>query len=439
MEERRRDSEARWSAHCLRMVGPRRPEVLNTVRSISADEVPAFFAPGQKVYVAGSSNEPVGLLDAIARTPGCAADVEFTHFPLAQLNTRDLTALDERARVRTFFMAPQYANSPRVAFVPMQMRAVFDHIARTTFDIVLVQLAYDRRGRLRFGPNVDFVDAAIRNAHTVLAEVNRAVVAPAGCPLAPLGRITAVLETERHLAEFPAVALDDVSRRIGAHVAELIPDGACIQTGIGSIPAAALAALSEKSDLGLHSGLIDDAVMALIRRGVMTGREKPVDREQHVTGMALGSAKLLEWLADTPSVAFRGANHTHEVAVIRELTNFVSINSAVEVDLLGQVNAELVSGRQISGTGGSVDFMRAAKSSRGGRSIVALTATARGGTVSRIVPRAEVVTALRTDVDLVVTEYGVAELRDASNAERAERLIAIAAPQFREELTARTR
>jgi len=169
---------------------------------------------------------------------------------------------------------------------------------------------------------------------------------------------------------------------------------------------------------------------------VMTGRAKPVDRGQHVTGMALGSAALLEWLARRGDVAFRGADHTHEVRVIRDIPNFVSINSAVEIDLVGQVNAERVGGRQISGTGGSVDFMRAAKASKGGRSIVAMTATARGGSVSRIVPRVDLVTALRTDIDLVVTEYGVADLKHASTAARVDALIEIAAPAFREGLRA---
>jgi 4-hydroxybutyrate CoA-transferase len=217
-------------------------------------------------------------------------------------------------------------------------------------------------------------------------------------------------------------------------VADLIRDGDCIQTGIGAIPAAILAALANKNDLGLHSGLIDDGGMALIERGVMTSRAKPIDRGQHVTGMALGSTALMDWLAQRPDVMFRGADHTHEVRAIREIPNFVSINSAVEIDLFGQVNAERVGGRQLSGTGGSVDFMRAAKASRGGRSIVAMTATARGGSVSRIVPRVELATALRTDVDLIVTEYGVADLKHASAAARVEALIDIAAPAFRDAL-----
>ena len=153
--------------------------------------------------------------------------------------------------------------------------------------------------------------------------------------------------------------------------------------------------------------------------------------------MALGSELLVNWLAHAPEVQFRGANYTHDLGVIRQLDNFVSINSAVEVDLFGQVNAEYAAGRQLSGTGGSVDFMRAAAASRGGRSIVAMNATAKGSSVSRIVPRVDLVTALRTDVDMVVTEYGIAELKGRSVEVRREALTAIAAPRFRNQLADR--
>jgi 4-hydroxybutyrate CoA-transferase len=358
-------------------------------------------------------------------------------FPLAGLNNHDLSALHPDARVECFFMAPQLANGfsqGRVAFLPMQMRAVFDYVSQQHFDVALLQLAYGRDGRLRFGPNVDFAAAALAGAHACIAEVNAAVVAPAGCPIVDESRFDALVRTHRPLRPFDSGVPDVVATDIGRRVAALVRDGDCIQTGIGAIPAAILAALTDKNDLGLHSGLIDDGGMALIERGVMTGRTKPVDTGVHVTGMALGSAALLDWLADRPDVAFRGADHTHEVAVIRQIPGFVSINSAIEVDLHGQINAERVGGKQISGTGGSVDFMRAAKAAKNGRSIVAMTATARGGAVSRIVPRVELVTALRTDVDLVVTEYGVASLKHASTQARAEALIGIAAPQFRDEL-----
>jgi 4-hydroxybutyrate CoA-transferase len=404
-----------------------------------ASRLPALLKPGMRVYVGGSMNEPTGLLDVIASHPGCAAGVTFVQFPLGALNQHDLSSLHPDARFECFFMTPQLADGlaqGRVAFLPMQMRAVFDYLAEQTFDVVLLQVAYGRDGRLRLGPNVDFVAAALRGARCVVGELNEALVAPAGCPVIEPDRFDHLIETQRPLRPYLNPEPDSTARAIALHVAGLIKDGDCVQTGIGAIPAAILATLEDKNDLGLHSGLIDDGAYRLIERGVMNGRAKAIDRGVHVTGVALGSTRLLDWLADAPEVAFRGADYTHEIGVIRELANFVSINSAVEIDLHGQINAEWVAGRQISGTGGSVDFMRAAKASRGGRSIVALNATARGGKLSRIVPRVELVTALRTDVDIVVTEFGVAELKHASAAARAAALTAIAAPQFRDALHA---
>ncbi len=233
-----------------------------------------------------------------------------------------------------------------------------------------------------------------------------------------------------------ASGVSDVERAIGNYVASLIRDGDCLQTGIGAIPAAVLAALSDKSDLGFHGGLIDDGVFQLIEQGVMTGARKTLDAGLHITGSVLGSAALLAKLADRPDVLLVGADRTHESSVIAQIDNFVSINSAVQVDLLGQINGEFAGGRQLSGTGGSVDFMRSARSSRGGRSVVALPATAKGGSVSRIVSRVDMVTALRTDVDIVVTEFAIAHLRDQPLGERVRRLAAVAAPEFRAALLA---
>ena len=196
---------------------------------------------------------------------------------------------------------------------------------------------------------------------------------------------------------------------------------------------------SSKNDLGMHGGLIDDAGRQLVDLGVLSGKSKTIDKGKHVTGMALGTDKLYEWLAFQKDVVFRGANYTHEVSVISQIDDFVSINSAVEIDLYGQINSEFAGGRQISGTGGSVDFMRAAKSSKRGKSIVAMNATAKGGEVSRIVQKVELVTALRTDVDIVVTEFGVANLKDLPVDQRADALVEIAAPAFREELRSSTR
>ena len=388
-----------------------------------------------RVYVTGNINEPAGLLDVMARGD-LAAGLEFTQFPIPGLNALDFTTLSADARMKTFFMTPalKAAAPDRLDFLPMQMRYVYDYLAEQRFDTVLVQMARDTAGVLRMGPNVDFVDAALEGARCVVAELNEAFNAPLGCPEVDERRIDYAVTTRRPLGEMAAPVIDDAADAIGGLVAALINDGDCIQTGIGAIPAAILARLGDKNDLGLHGGLIDDGGRALIDAGNVNGSVKPIDTGRHVTGMALGSSALLDWAARTPELELRGANYTHEVSVLRQLDNFVSINSAVEVDLAGQVNAEVAGGRQISGTGGSVDFMRGAKAARGGRSIIAMNATARGGTVSRIVPRVDTVTALRTDVDIVVTEFGVARLKDLSLRERATALVGIAAPAFRDEL-----
>ncbi len=399
-----------------------------------------LLAPGARVFVGGSCAEPRGLLKLVAESAGALSGINWIQFPLAAVNQRDLSALTPESNLSTFFMTPflkdGYAEG-RVNFIPMHMRTVFDYLHNQPVDVALLQAARDRDGRLCFGPNVDFLDALLPTARQIVVEENDSFTAPLGCPLVPETALVIPLAGER--PTFPSVPGDEVSDQIGSLIASLIRDGDCLQTGIGAVPAAILSNLGERNDLGFHGGLMDDGVLALIRSGNLTGRRKTIDPGKHILGMALGSDEMLDWLAfddAATNVVFRSANYTHEINVIRQIDNFVSVNSAVEIDLMGQVNAEVAGGRQISGTGGSVDFMRSAKASKGGRSIVAMTATARGGTVSRIVPRVEVVTALRTDVDIVVTEFGIADIRNEPLAARAEKLVAIAHPDFRDELRA---
>jgi len=394
------------------------------------------LSPGQRIWVAGSSNEPTTMLEALVDHKSELPDgLTFIQFPLPGFNDFDFTRFSATARAETFFMsgALRTADQERLDFVPMQMRAVYDYLSANV-DVVLLQAAHDESGQLRVGPNMDFVEGALSSAATVLVEVNEGFTAPASSLLLDERRIDGRFPSNRALPVMQPPVIDEAAMAIGEQVAALIADGDCIQTGIGSIPAAILGQLTDHNDLGLHGGLIDEGGMKLIRTGNVTGRSKAIDNGMHITGMALGSSDLYDWVAATPQVQFRGADYTHEVSVIRQLENFVSINSAVEVDLYGQVNAEFAAGRQLSGTGGSVDFMRSARASRGGRSIIAMNATARGGTVSRIVAKVELVTALRTDVDMVVTEYGVARLDGRSVRERAEALIEIAAPGFRDAL-----
>lgn len=406
------------------------------MKTIKAEELPALLRPGMVVFVGGSSNEPLALVEAIRAQPEAAHGVTFMQFPLPGINRTDFSAFHEEASMTTFFLTPDlrtgYAEG-RVRFLPMHMRTVFDYLKAAKLDMAFVQVAHAVDGELRLGPNADF-HAAATTAQTVVAELNRGFVAPAGAPPVDLSAIDYVVESERSLPTMAPPNIDATATAIGGHVASLVGDGDCIQTGLGAIPAAILASLNDKNDLGLHGGLIDDGGMALIEAGIVTGCTKSYLPNRHVAGMALGSRQLFDWIAQRPDVVHAGADVTHDVRVLASIDNFVSINSAVEVDLHGQVNAEVIAGRQISGTGGAVDFMRGARLSKGGRSIVAMTATARGGTQSRIVERTAIVTALRTDVDIVVTEYGIAKLHGVPEAARRQALIDIAHPDFRDRL-----
>ena len=409
---------------------------------ITAADLHRILQPGMRVAVPGGVAEPTSLIDLLREAPDAVAGVIFYQFPLAGLNNFDYSSLHETTRICTPFMAPHLQDAEhagRLDFLPISMRYMYDFFARAPeFDLCLLQLApEDTSATLKHGFSFDFLEAMIGNSKRILAEVNSQLKPPASVPGIAREKLDFIVETAHDIAQMQPPKIDDTALAVGRNVAGLIPDGACLQTGIGSIPAAVLASLDQHSDLGLHSGLIDDAGMRLVERGNLTGRLKAVDRGQHIACMAIGSQHLYRALADTPEVVLRGANYTHDALAIAKLENFYSINSAVEIDLSGQVNAEWVGGRQVSGTGGSVDFMRAARLASGGMSIVALASTARGGTLSRIVPKfaeGTPVTALRTDVDAVVTEHGVAQLRGETLQSRRERLIAIAAPEFRDAL-----
>lgn len=409
------------------------------------DDFLSCLKPGSVIYVAGSCAEPLGLIELIEKNRESLAGLLFVQQPLGAMNKRDFSSLVPNSRQRSFFVAPQLQlglDEGRIEFVPMHMRAIFDYLRNTRLDVALFQAARDQHGALRFGPNVDYLDAVLASASKVIIEENLDFIAPQTTPLVDESLAEIIIPCHGGIPNYPAIKSDETSEKIGALISGLINDGDCIQTGIGAVPASIFSNLGNRSDLGLHGGLMDDGVMRLIEAGNLTGVRKKIDQSEHVLGMALGSENMLDWLAHSKkagSISFRGADYTHDASVISQLDNFVSINSAIEVDLMGQVNSEVVGGRQVSGTGGSVDFMRAAKMSKGGRSIVAMSATARSGSVSRIVPRVDVVTALRTDVDIVVTEYGVAPLKDVPLSARAERLAAIAHPSFRDELSSAIR
>jgi acetyl-CoA hydrolase len=306
-------------------------------------------------------------------------------------------------------------------------------------DVALVMMSPpDRDGMCSLGVTSDYIWNAVAEARVVLAEINSQVPRVAGDTTIPFERVDGIIETDRPLPEQPRVAPSAEEHVIGALVAEHIGDGTCIQIGVGRLGEAVLQAVADRRDLGVHAGMVGDTVLEMARDGVITNARKKIDSGLTVAGSILGSSNAVSLAGRDPNLRLCSIDHTHDPEVMAQLTDVVCVNSAIEVDLLGQVNSEVAGSRYVGAIGGAVDFLRASVRA-GGRSIVALPSTAKGGALSKIVPSVQRVTALRADVDVVVTEHGQAELRGVTEGERAARLIAIAAPEHRDHLLAAAR
>jgi 4-hydroxybutyrate CoA-transferase len=411
--------------------------------TIELQDFPSFLKPGMTVFVQGAASEPTDLLSTLAGVSKACDGVHFTGMFLPGVNRNDPTTLSARASATYFFITPENSGSVasgKARFVPLHYSRIpfyFRDVA--AIDMALIQVAPpDERGRCSLGVSVDFVPGILEKAGSVVvAEINQSMPPPLGSPTIPFDRIDIAVRTDHPLIAFDQSAASEEFAVIGAAVAALINDGDVIETGIGKVPTAVLRALGGKRDLGIHSGMISDPIIELMESGIVTGARKSIDQGKVVTGVALGTDRLYDFVGRTPDILFRPVDYTHNVNMLAQIENFVAINSAIEVDLFGQVNGENLNGRQVSGVGGLVDFMRGARESPGGRSIIALTATGKGGTTSRIVPTlqsGQTASTLRADVDFVVTEHGTVDLRYKSVDERAEALIAVAAPRFREML-----
>ncbi|HEV7575788.1 MAG TPA: acetyl-CoA hydrolase/transferase C-terminal domain-containing protein [Caldimonas sp.] len=304
-------------------------------------------------------------------------------------------------------------------------------------DIALVQVApADANGRYSLGLGADHTRAAVDKARVVIAEVNRQVPQTTCDVALTEADIDVVIETDRQPIQLPSAAIGALERRIAAHVDAFIPDRATLQVGFGAIPEAIIAMLGNRRDLGVHSGMVGDSLVDLVERGVVTNSAKGMDEGVSITGVLFGTdARLYRFAHRNPALRVCPVGYTHAFDVLSRLQRFVSINSALEVDLTGQVNAESIGGDYIGAVGGQVDFVRAACRSPGGASIIALPSAAKGGTLPRIVARLSgPVTTARSDVDVVATENGAVRLRGLALRERIEAMIGLAAPQHREAL-----
>ena len=330
-----------------------------------------------------------------------------------------------------------------VHFVPCMFhqagRLLTEHV-RPDVHIVTVS-PMDKSGHFSLGTNPDVSVSVIRKARHVIVEVNPQMPRTFGECLVHINDVDQVVEYDHPLMEYEVESGSQVDETIGKLIAEQIQDGATIQMGIGAVPDAAMRFLGDKNDLGLHSELFSPAMASLIKQGIINGRKKTFLPHKHVYTLALGNREMFDFMDDNPSIVGFPASFTNSPKNIRQNKGMISVNAAIEMDLSGQINSEMVGGLQFSGTGGQLDFLRGAYASEGGKSFLALHSTAKDDKVSRIVPKLEncAVTGPRMEVMNVVTEYGVAELKGKCMQRRAAALIEIAHPKFREDLRAAAR
>ncbi len=323
----------------------------------------------------------------------------------------------------------------RLSVVPCNYSALPRMFAehRLPCDVGLVQVSPpDADGLCSLGIGVDYVADAIAHTRLLIAEINTQMPATVGSARIPLNRFAAVVECDRPLRESPRHKIGDAETAIARHVANLVEDRDTLQLGVGVIPEAVIEALKDHRDMGFHSGMLSEGVLDLVDRGAISGAYKEIDHGKLVTGAAVGSVKLYHRIEEL-GAEFKPASYTHAPEVLAQLKSFVAINSAIEVDLTGQVGSELRRGIYVGALGGQADFSRAAAST-GARSIIAMRSTSRGESTIRPCLEGGVVTTARSDVDYLVTEHGVAELRGCNLEERARRIIKIAAPEHRDHL-----
>lgn len=393
-----------------------------------AARVLAEFRPGLEVYLQGAGGEPLALGPILAGAPGALAGVSITSCLLPGINRFDYAALG--ARLTTFMLPPALRASFEAGAVRVRPMA-YSQIASAMAsepppDLAVFQVTPpDSEGLCSFGPCADFAPLVWRRAGRRLGFVHPGLPRPRRGPTIPFAALDVAIETDAPFitGEEPPPAPEQAA--IAERIAALVPDGAAIQTGIGGAPAAAVARLAGHRRLVVRSGMVSEGYRRLDEAGAL---DPDAD---HITGLAYGSADFMDWAARR--LVFADATVTHGAESLSRIPHLWAINSALEVDLFGQGNIEWREGALVSGLGGAPDFARAARVSAGGRAILALPASAAGGRISRIVPRltAPTVSLPRHEVDLVITEHGVADLRGADLDTRAQALIAIADPRRR--------
>lgn len=393
---------------------------------------------GDHIVIGQACGEPTTLVEALIDQgrdiPGLSAFIATSFSGLFTPATADSFALSSMGAIGAL---RSMTKAGKLQVIPVHVSQVGPLITAGIIpcDVAMIQVSLaDEQGNHSCGLISDYVRAAVDKARVVIAEINEAVPFTLGETI-PASAIHVAIPVNRPPVQVAPAAIGPTDEAIARHCAAYIGDGAVIQTGVGAVPDAILRLLHDRKDLGVHSGMLGDGLVELVEAGVITNARKEVDPGVSINGALIGTKRLYDWAHRNLAIRMCATSYTHDAAVLGRLSRLVTINSALEVDLTGQVNAEQSGAAYLGGTGGQVDFVRAGARSLGGRSIIALSASAKGGTLSKIVAQLSgPVTTARTDVDVIVTEYGAAELKGQSLAERTRRLIAIAHPDFREEL-----
>ncbi len=401
-------------------------------------DLSAYLRPGDAIVFGQACGEPTTLVEALiaqgAAIPGLKA---FIATSFSGLFTPDSAAAFRLSSMGAIGALRSMTKANALDVIPVHVSQVGPLIAAGVIpcDVAMIQLSpADTEGNHSCGLVSDYVRAAVDKARVVIAEINDQVPYVPG-EVIPASAIHVAVPASRTPVEVAAARIGETDAAIARHCAAFIGDGSVIQTGVGAVPDAILRLLHDRKDLGVHSGMLGDGLVDLVEAGVVTNARKEIDAGVSINGALIGTRRLYAWADRNPAIRMTPTSYTHDAGILGRLSRLVTINSAMEVDLTGQVNAEASGSAYMGGTGGQVDFVRAGARSPGGHSIIALPATAKGGTISKIATRLSgPVTSARTEVDMIVTEFGAAELKGRSLAERARRLVAIAHPDFREAL-----
>ena len=409
---------------------------------VSASEAVSHVKSGQRIFFQGAAMTPTVLIDAL-----CDRYTELENVEIIQIHTEGYAPYttapyNEAFTTNTCFVASNVrkgVNSGYGTYIPIFLSEIHVLFRKNILplDVAFIQVSPpDKHGYCSLGTSVDITLPAIQTAKKVIAQINPQVPRTHGDGIIHLSRIDAAVEVNFPIFTTTFSAPTEIEKEVGKHVAELVEDGATLQMGIGGIPNVVLSNLENHKRLGIHTEMFSDGILPLIEKGVITGEDKEVKTGKIVTCFAMGSSKLYDFIDDNPLVHFKEAAYTNDTAIIRQNPKVTAINSAIEIDLTGQVCADTIGKYQYSGVGGQMDFIRGASLSEGGKAIIAMPSVTSKGT-SKIVPYLKEgagVTTTRAHVHYIVTEYGVVNLFGMNLKQRAKALISIAHPDHREHL-----